>query len=296
MEAGAGVRGREVTALRILALLLGATQVHAGGPPAHTERPEFYAHVLYMTPGGTRVEVRGRVQYARGDSLDLERLAPASARLPRVEAYVASEAVVLHAHRPDPERYRVAVPRGAPLAWETPLDLGKADSLPHAVGPDWACVWLGSLVLAPRLPDDSTAAVERIFLGTNLPDRWRALGPWPRRAKLFWPASLDDLVDDYLAVGAGWRVREHVLGTEAAACTLQVAVAGKHDDAAWNARLAAWLAPQLPTAGRALVCVAPTGGAPQVWRGRRSWLVLWPEAAPPPDHLGTARRPGRRPA
>jgi hypothetical protein len=263
-----------------------------GEPPA----PEYYARVAVAAAGATMLEVSGRVQFVPADSLDLVRTLPAAGRLPRLEAMLSAEAVVLHPREAARQFYRTLMPDRAPLGWSYELQLATAPGLPQVAGSDYLCAWMGGVLLAPQVPGHrDSSAVVRLFFGAGSNDI-PAYGPWPRHDGLFWPASLDDLVDGFLALG-NWRVSERVV---ASACTLQVAIAGTLPvtDEAWGARLSRDLAAQLPRGGRALVCVAPAPGDLAVHRARRSWLVLWPpsRAELPREPLPPGRHPLEPPA
>jgi hypothetical protein len=155
---------------------------------------------------------------------------------------------------------------------------------------------------------DASAGAERFWLEMRVLDSWRAVGPWRKQDKAYRPASLADQIDNFVALG-NWRVETHLLGPDAAAsalppaasprlktkpaahspsfeseaapCTLHVALAGKLPvaDADWRQRAAQEIA-AAGIGGRALVCVAPVAGPLRVLRARNSWLVLWPSIVP----------------
>jgi hypothetical protein len=259
-----------------IAVLLVAAGVPAGGPPVSRLPPEYYARIRGPRAGESGLEVTGRVQHARPESLDLVRRLPRAAPLLRLETWIGAEGVVLQPRAPVPERYRAPVPRGVPLSWGYELHLVTAADLPQVTGHDYWCSWLGGVLLEPRVPAPvDSAAASRILLGLGSPSGGGEYGPWPRADGLFRPQSLDDLADAFVAVG-NWRVRERAVG----ACTLQVALAGSLGvaDDVWLERLGRELATLTPPAGPVLICVAPAAGPPVVYRARRSWLVLWPES------------------
>jgi hypothetical protein len=179
---------------------------------------------------------------------------------------------------------------------------------------------------------DATTGAERFWLEMRVLDNWRAVGPWRKQDKAYRPASLADQIDNFVALG-NWRVETRLLGpqgkasaaapaaaepaaaphpkskpsavsarfeSEAAPCTLHVALAGKLPvaDAAWRDRAAREIA-AAGIGGRALVCVAPVAGPLQVLRARNSWLVLWPadraELPPPPAREPAAAAEKRLP-
>ena len=274
----------------LLAGLLSAVDVMAG-PPTPTLPPDYFVEITGPLAGETGIEVVGRTQHVRPESLDLVRRLPRAATLARLESWIGAEGVVLQAREPDPERFRAPVPRGVPLSWGYELYLTTALDLPQVAGHDYWCAWLGGVLLEPRVPVPvDTTAVSRVRLRVRSPGGGAAYGPWPRGGDTFEPESVDDLTDAFVAAGR-WRVHEQVV----AACTLQVALVGSLgvDDGAWIDRLAGELASLVPLPGRALICVAPGPGPLAVYAARRSWLVLWPgsESALPTTRLLPGRSP-----
>jgi hypothetical protein len=276
----------------LAAVIAVAAAVRAGGPPVPTDPPQLFTQIGYWDPGSRRFEAHTWVQFARPESLDLVRLAPRRASVPRVEASIHPDLLVLQAQREDPQTFRVRVPLGSPIACNYDVTLRAAADAPHAVGADYLCVWLGEALLAPLRPEkpatfttrvpgmvgdglDAATGAERFWLEAQLPDHWHAYGPWRTENKVFRPATLGDQIDNFLALGV-WRTSDALVG-EASACTLQVALAGTLPvaDAAWSERAVREVG-AAGIHGRALVCIAPSPGALQVWPARRSWLVLWP--------------------
>jgi len=256
--------------VQVAGILLGATVVRAGGPAPPTEPPEVFYRVSFSEPGTSHVDVETWSQYARPDSLDLWRWVPALARIRRVEAHVSAEGVVLNPRGAQARRYRVEVPRGAPLEWAYTAELAPGDSMPHAFGPSFTCFWLGSVLLAPARSDvPNTAAVVKLRLEARLPRHWQAVGPWPVSKGMFAAATVGDLFDDFLGCGT-FETRTTVV--TAAACTLQVATASPLPDSLGAAQLATLAAHFGP--GRATVFVVPAPGAPRVFVAHRSALVV----------------------
>ncbi len=262
-------------ATQVAAALLGATLVRAGGPGLPTEPPEIFYRINIAEPRTNHVDCETWSQYARPDSLDLWRWAPSFARIQRVEAHVSAEGLVLNPRGAQERRYRVEVPRGAPLKWEYTAELAPADSMPHAFGPAFTCFWLGSVLLAPARSDvPDTPAVVKVLLDARLPHHWKTAGPWPVTNGMYTAATVGDLLDAFLGCGI-FTTRETLVA--AAACTLQVATAPPLVDnlgAEQCAALAARFGP-----GRATVFVVPGKGAPRAFVAHRSALVVCPADA-----------------
>lgn len=248
-------------------------------PPPPRRIPELYVRFECTDPARRELDVQGRIQHATPESLDLVRWNPAAARLPRLEVLLGAEGFIAHPHSVQPEAYRSLVPRGAPLEYHYVLSPARGDSFPQVWGAEYACLWLGSTLLAPRFPADharvaGAPAVERLLIGAALPLQWKLWAPWPQHAGLAHPADLDDATDNFIGFGM-WRSHTEIV-RGAPACTLTTSIAGAFTaaDSSW-----AWLAreiilPQLPerSRGRAWVGIAP-GSTPRVWIARRSALI-----------------------
>lgn len=244
-----------------------ALVAHAGPPPLPKEPPEFWVRVTVAAPARPILDVDCWMQYGHTDSVELQLRAPALARWARLEARVASEALVLQP-RAATGAYRVEVPRGALLQWGYPAAFTTAESLPQSFGPDHACAYMGGFVLAPqRFDAPAMPAAERWFVDATLPSHWRAVGPWAARDGHLRPRDGTDLLENF----AGWGLWKTRTTVAAGACTLQVASAGGLPDSLGTAREAA-LAAQFGS-GRALVLLVPAAGAPRAFVAQRSALV-----------------------
>jgi hypothetical protein len=262
-------RARRIAA-QVVGFLLGASLVRAGGPPPPTEPPEVFYRVSFPEPGTNHVDVEAWSQYARPDSLDLWRWAPAFARIRRVEAHVSAEAVVLNACDREARRYRAEVPRGAPLEWAYTAELAPADTMPQAYGAAFACFWLGSVLLAPARSDvPNTPAVVKLLLEARLPQHWQSVGPWRVSKGMFAAPTVAGLFDDFIGCGA---FRTRLMTVASPACTLQVAAAPGLQDSLGAAQLAALAAHFGP--GPATVFLVPGRGAARAFVAHRSALVV----------------------
>jgi hypothetical protein len=284
--------------------VLASTVAVAG--TATADPPQLYSRISYFTAASPKLEIESFVQFAPPDSIDLVQLAPQAAAVQRIEATIHPDQLILHPRQLDPRIYRVRVPVGSPISCNYTVNLKSDPAARHVVGPDYACVWLGELLLAPLRPEklsrdtpvgastlDATSGAEQFWLEMRVLDGWRAVGPWRKQEKAYRPASLADQIDNFVALG-NWRV---TLEQQAAPCTLHVALAGQMSvaDLAWRERAAREVT-SAGIDGRALVCVAPTSGALQVLRARRSWLVLWPaDRAALPAETQPAATPKREP-
>ncbi|MFQ5599537.1 MAG: hypothetical protein ACE5G2_03165 [Candidatus Krumholzibacteriia bacterium] len=291
-------RGRAGGLERVLVALSLLVGFSTPGSASAAESPSLHATVRYTTPGSREVWISGWVQHVRRDSLDLVRRLPSVARVAWLEAHLPSEIHMLYPRRARPETYRLPVPRHTPLAWVYDVELADAqavqEALPFVVGPDYVCLWLGSVLALPRgthSQGDPEAAVdpESIALGASLPEAWALLGPWPRGGKGFRPRSVDTLADNFMAFGA-WRVQERLVrdaGAQAQACTLVVAVAGslRVTDSEWMDLVAERLEGEVAARchGRALVFVAPASRKPVWFVAAASHLLLWPAQADCPE-------------
>jgi len=285
--------GRYAAAAGGLAAAFACAAAHAGTPPLPKEPPECWVRITVAQPAQPVLDVDGWMQYGHTDSVELMLAAPALARWNRLEARVASEALVLQP-RAATGRYRVEVPRGALLQWAYPAAFAAAESLPQSFGPDHACAYLGGFVLAPRRFDQpAVPAAERWFVQAALPSHWRAVAPWNTRDGLLRPRDAADLLENFAGWGR-WKIRTTVT---ASACTLQVAAAGGVADslgAGPEAQIAQHFGP-----GRALVLLVPAAGVPRAFLGARSALLKLPAAPATPagfDAAWAARRRVQTPA
>jgi len=270
-------------------------------PPAAPGRiPELYIRFELPNPARAQLEVFGRIQHAVPESLDLVRWEPAAARLPRLEMMLGAEGLVLHPRGADPQWFRTAVVRGTPLEYHYTLEFAPADTLPHVWGAEFACLWLGSTVLAVRDGLDRSAgapAVERLLVGAALPPNWKLSAPWPQRDGLAHPADLEDCVDNFVGFGT-WRTHTTIV-RDAPACTLTTAIAppfAASSDSSWMQVARQMMLPRMPQRGRgrAWVGIAPAARA-RAWVARRSALVVCPPDSSPPSGWDaiTRRTPAR---
>jgi hypothetical protein len=269
----------------MLLALASASPIRADGAvPAARPVPEHWVRVQVAPKGRPALDVDGWLQYGRPDSVDLVPPARPIARWDRIEAHVAAEALVLHAHGSG--RYRVEVPRGALLQWTYTAQFATADTVPQSFGNDHACVYMGGMLLDPVRPGTDEPAAERFLVDAYaLPTGWRAVGPWRTHDKVLRPRDARDLRENFAAWGR-WRTHSRVVTASAGACTLQVAATGGLSDslaAGTEDALAAHFGP-----GRALVVLVPSPGAARAFTASRSAMVRLPKTGPLAENWSAA--------
>lgn len=217
----------------------------------------------------TALTIRGRLQYADVDSIDLV-MRGGPSRSIRFEVWLGAEPLVLHPNAGG--AYRSAVPRGKPLQWSYDLEPGESDSRLWVAGADYRCFHLGHCLAEPRFssPPESSTAV----LAARLQSGEAILAPWPEKDRTYRPGDFDALFDAFVGFGA-WRPSRTEGG-------VRIAIAGRFAaaDSVWM-RAIERACTGVETRP-ALVFVAP-GAEARVVRARTSWLVRWPETASPPD-------------